>query len=106
MDFQAMAQRVTVRYAVETLDMVGAVSGGRLLGAKDFLHRKFHNPAAWPVANRGIPFQLFKLRRVPFDLAEQLADLGTPASSFSNARAVWQVARQFADPKPFASSPR
>lgn len=102
MDFQAMARRVTERHAAETLDMVAAVSGDRLLGAKDFLDRKFHNPAVWLAAKRGLYFHLVKLRRVPFDVAERLADVGTPASTL-NGRAAWQVARRFAEPKPFAT---
>ncbi len=103
MDFQAMTQRVAARYATETLDMVAAVSGDQLLGAKDFLNRKFHNPTVWPAAKRGVYFQLIKLQRVPLDLAERLADVGTSASSFPNGRVAWQAAKRYALPKPLAT---
>jgi hypothetical protein len=104
MDVKAMTDRVLERYAAETLDMIVAVFGNQLLGAKDALNRKFLKPEAWPAAKRGLSFELIRLRRVPFNVAERLVDVGTPASTFSNSRAAWAAAKRYADPKPFAQS--
>lgn len=104
----AQAQRVAARYlsAAQTIDMIAAVSGDRMLGANDFLARKYHRPEAWKAAKRGLPFGLYRLRKVPIELAERLADVGTPASDFPNGRVAWQAARRYADSKPFATFSR
>jgi len=105
MNFQAMTRRVADRYAADTITMIAAVSAGQLLGAQDAINRKYLDPARWSAAKRGVLFELMLLRRVPFDLAERLADVGTPASDFPNSRAAWATAKRYADPNPFAVSP-
>lgn len=95
-----------VKTASPSVDMLAAVSRGQLLEAHDFINRRYHNPKAWKSAKRGKAFELVRLRRVPIDLAEDLADIGTAASPFRTSRAAWQAARKFADNIPMAAFPQ
>lgn len=91
-----------------TVGMVAAVTAtGFLIGARDRLDRKAQTVEMWvPLVKRTlgrvVPFSLHRLKNVPLDLAERLADVGTAASTFPSGRIAWQAAKRYAEPKAFA----
>ena len=87
---------------LETVDMIAATRGDEFLGAVDSNKAGARSPYYWKV-KVDTPFDLWLLRRVPLDLAEQLADFGLPSSRLRRGRDVWRKVRRYAAPRPFKS---
>ena len=69
------------------------IDGDRLLGVTDMAAGR--NPAFWKSEAKSKPVEVYLLKKVPIDLAEVLADQGTPAQFYPNGVEAWKVARRY-----------
>jgi hypothetical protein len=90
--------------AEATVDLVAAVRGEDLLGAKDSTQMGAKDLGVWMFTGHEAPFGLYRLSGVPLRLAEELVDFGTRSSRLKNGKAVWKLVKQYAGPRPFKTA--
>jgi hypothetical protein len=86
--------------AEEAVDLIAAVRNDEFLGAKDSTSMGAKDASVWQFSVDP-PFDLYLLKNVPLDLAEQLVDFGTPAGRLRDGKKVWRMARKYAASRPF-----
>jgi hypothetical protein len=99
-------KRLTVldRKASEFVNLWAAVANGNdLLGVTDVPAGK--SPVFWKAKTGANAMEIIQLKDVPIDVAEILADQGTPAQFYSSGVDAWKMARRYAPANKRASSP-
>jgi hypothetical protein len=85
------------------VDLVAAVRGNELLGAKDSNRMGAKDPGVWMFSGTEAPFGLFLLTGVPLKLAEKLVDFGTRASRLKDGKTVWKLVKRYSGRNPIKS---
>jgi hypothetical protein len=84
-----------------TVDLVAAVRGNELLGAKDSSQMGAKTPGVWMFSGAEAPFGLFMLSGVPLKTAEQVVDFGTRGGRLKDGNAVWKLIKRYSARSPF-----
>lgn len=89
-----------MRQSEETVNMVVAVVDDGIVGSTEDLARG-RRLEMWDHLSEE-PFKLYRLHRVPLNIAERLLDHPRPGGAgFRTDRMAWRVAQQFAGDRPF-----